>query len=253
MGVESKKTLPLRLKDLSFSYENKEAIKGLSLDVQSGALIALLGPNGSGKSTALKVASGILEPSSGEVLLWGKPITSFKGQERAKLISYMPQNLPSALPFTVTELSQMGRYPYGKSTQNQGQSLSILSALKTVGLLEKANTPVAELSGGEKRRVFIALALVQGSGTLLLDEPLANLDIKYQLELIKLLKGITAKGEASVVMALHDITTALSFDYVFVMKDGLLYAEGTPHETITKKLLREVFEVEAKELLLPVL
>ena len=243
---------PLSIIDASFSYsgggpgETARARKGFSLagfslTIDNGELTALIGPNGSGKSTTLKLASGILTPESGEALLWGRPVGTYSGSERARLLSYMPQTLHAAIPFTVIELAEMGLYPYSVAP-----SLTPERALDIVGLASKADCPLYELSGGEKRRAYVAMMLVQGAGVLLLDEPLANLDIKYQQGLIELLRKIVSTGEASVVMALHDIPVALHFDRVVVLRDGAVFADGPPREVLTPELLSEVFGVDVE-------
>jgi iron complex transport system ATP-binding protein len=235
----------LELKDIDFSYGNTKIISSLSLSLRNGELAAIIGPNGSGKSTALKIASGILAPNKGQALLWNKDVNLYPSRERAKLVSYLPQHLELSVPFTTLELAGMGRYPY-----NDPPRLSPTDALSIVGLSGKAEQAIGALSGGERQRAFIAMMLVQGSGALLLDEPLANLDIKYQIELVKLLKAIVAKGDATCLMALHDITTAMHFDRVFILKNGSLHSSGAPREIITPELLSEVFEVTKEDLLM---
>ena len=231
----------LDLRDVFFSYDSTGFIKDLSISVNSGEFIGLIGANGSGKSTILKLAAGILKPGSGEITLWGKPVHQYRGKDRAKLISYLPQMLDINVPFRVKELVSMGLYPYDIPPE-----LSTEGALEVVGLTEKADSFISELSGGERRRVFIAMTLLQGAGILLLDEPLANLDIKYQIELIRLLRGLRNTKDISIVMALHDINMAFQFDYVYVIKEGKLIASGVPHKIITDELLRDAFDIDVK-------
>ncbi|MBI3814472.1 MAG: ABC transporter ATP-binding protein [Nitrospinae bacterium] len=228
----------LDLCNVSFSYNRSEFIKGLSVSIGSGEFVALLGANGSGKSTILKLSAGILKPRSGEINLWGKPLHLYHGKERAKLISYLPQMLDINLPFTVKELVNMGRYPY-----DIPPDLSLEEAMEMVGLIEKADSLVTELSGGERRRVFIAMTLLQGAGILLLDEPLANLDIKYQIELIRLLKGLRDKKGISIIMALHDINMAFYFEKVLLVKSGKMLGMGSPESVFKGDILKEVFDI----------
>ncbi len=232
----------LEISGVSYRYGATNAVSELDLALTNGELAALIGPNGSGKSTALKLGCGILKPTCGEVRLWGKPIGEFKGFDRAKLISYMPQMINVSAPFRVNELVEMGRYPY-----SIGSAHTVDEALELVGLIEKRRAYLAELSGGELRRAFIAMMLVQGAGVLLLDEPLANLDIKYQVELIRILGEIVAAGEFSVLMALHDLNTVRHFESVSVIKNGSLHSRGTPEAILTAGLIEEVFEVDAND------
>jgi iron complex transport system ATP-binding protein len=232
----------LELDGICFSYEkNSPFIRDLAFSVGEGDFIGLLGANGSGKSTILKLASGILKPSSGSLILWGKELLAEKGKDRAKLISYLPQTLDVNLPFTIKELVNMGLYPY-----EIPPAMDADDALDMVGLRSKANARLTDLSGGERRRVFIAMTLLQGAGLLLLDEPLANLDIKYQIELMKLLKHLRETRKLSVVMALHDINMAMQFDNVILVKSGGIIGSGKPEDVLTRDLVKQAFDVDVK-------
>ncbi len=232
-------TMILELREVAFSYRSGTAlVKDLSFAVGEGEFIGLLGANGSGKSTMLKLCCGILKPSRGNVLLWGKPLHSYKNRDRAKLISYLPQALGPGVPFTVKELVSMGLYPY-----DIPPSMTAEDALDMVGLIDKADSYLTDLSGGEMRRTFIAMTLLQGAGLLLLDEPLANLDVRYQAELLMLLKKLREERKISVVMALHDINMAFQFAKVMLIKGGVMLGIGDPSEVLTDTNLREAFEI----------
>ena len=229
----------LELSDVSYSYRRQSPlISSISLSVGQGEFIGLLGANGSGKSTILKLGSGILRPQGGEVLLWSKPLNTYRNRDRAKLISYLPQTLDITVPFTVRELVAMGLYPY-----DIPPVMGVDSALEIVGLLEKGQAHLTDLSGGERRRTFIAMTLVQGAGLLMLDEPLANLDIKYQFEILKLLRELKLAKDISIIMALHDINIALQFDKVLLIKEGKLLGCGSPESVLTKDRLKDAFDV----------
>ena len=230
----------LQFDKVSFLYKkDKEFIHELSFAVGDREFIGLLGANGSGKSTILKLASGILNPSNGSIRLWGKPIQSFRYKDRAKLLSYLPQLLDMNVPFRVRELVAMGLYPYDIIPE-----MTLSEALEMVGLEGKADLYIRNLSGGERRRAFIAMTLLQGAGLLLLDEPLANLDIKYQIEVIKLLKELKEKKNISIIMALHDINMALQFEKVMLIKDGKVLGMGNPEIVLSRDLLKEAFDVD---------
>ncbi len=229
----------LELENISFSYnKNKSFIQNFTLSIRDGEFIGLLGANGSGKSTILRLASGILKPYEGNIRLWGKPLHSYKNKDRAKLLCYLPQLLDINVPFRVKELVAMGLYPYDIMPE-----ITIDDALELVGLTGKSDSYITHLSGGERRRVFIAMTLLQGAGILLLDEPLANLDIKYQLEIQKLLRELKEKNNISIIMALHDINMALQFEKVILIKNGNIIQSGQPETVLTKPLLREAFDV----------
>jgi iron complex transport system ATP-binding protein len=234
------KNIILEFNRVMFSYErNKQFINDLSFTIYDTEFIGLLGANGSGKSTILKLASGILNPSNGLIRLWGKPIKSFRHKDRAKLLSYLPQSFDINIPFRVRELVAMGLYPYDIIPQT-----GLYEALEMVGLSEKSDFYIKDLSGGEKRRAFIAMTLLQGAGLLLLDEPLANLDIKYQAELIRLLRELKEKRNISIIMALHDINLAFQFEKVMLIKEGKLLSTGNPQEALKKETLAEAFDVD---------
>ena len=230
----------LEIKGADFSYEkDKPFIKDISLSVDNREFIGLLGPNGSGKSTLLKIASGILRPTRGTVDLWGKEIHDYSNRDRAKLLSYLPQLLDMSIPFTVREFVGMGMYPYDTLPE-----LTVDDAIEMVGLSGYAETLTTNLSGGERRRVYIAMTLLQGAGLVLLDEPLANLDIKYQIELLRLLKDLREKRDIALIMALHDINIAFQFDRIVMIKEGRILGSGTPDEVLTTERLKEAFDVE---------
>ena len=225
----------------SRTRRDRPFINELSFAVREGDFIGLLGANGSGKSTIMKLASGLLKPSSGGISLWGKSLYAIKHKDRAKLISYLPQTLDISVPFTIKELVGMGLYPY-----DIPPALTVDEALDMVGLTGKANARLTDLSGGERRRTFIAMTLLQGAGLLLLDEPLANLDIKYQIELVKLLKSLRAGRNIAVVMALHDINIALQFEQVILIKDGSIIGSGRPADVLTRSVLKQAFDVDVE-------
>ena len=236
------KSAILEFKQVDFYYEREKSfISNMSFSVNNGEFIGLLGANGSGKSTILKLASGILKTSDGRINLWNKSILFYKNKDRAKLLSYLPQILDMNIPFTVKELVSMGLYPYDIPPE-----LTVDEALEMVGLADKAESLIINLSGGERRRVYIAMTLLQGAGLVLLDEPLANLDIKYQIELLKLLKELQKKREIAVLMALHDINIALQFEKIILIKEGKVLSIGKPEAVLTEDLLKQAFDVEVE-------
>lgn len=229
----------LELDHVRFGYEKgHHLIQDLSLSVGNSEFIGLLGPNGSGKSTILKLAGGILRPSSGSIRLWEKPLHLYHNRDRAKLLCYLPQLLDIHVPFRVRELASMGLYPY-----DIAPAMSVEEAIEIVGLTEKRDAYLTQLSGGERRRAFIAMTLIQGAGLLLLDEPLANLDIKYQIEFVRLLRDLREETGISIIMALHDINVALQFEKVVLIKGGSIISTGRPEAVLTGEALREAFDV----------
>lgn len=237
----SSRNIPvIEFERVSFGYSEKNfLIKDMDITVMSSQFIGLLGANGSGKSTILKLLSGFLKPQSGMVRLWGRDLNSYKNKDRAKLICYLPQVLDMNVPFKVRELVSMGLYPYEIMPE-----ITVKDALEMVGLGDKADLNITNLSGGERRRAFIAMTLLQGAGILLLDEPLANLDIKYQVELLRMLEDLRNKKGMTIIMALHDINMALRFEKIILIKSGQILRSGTPETTLTSETIQEAFDVE---------
>ena len=229
----------LQFNDVRFMYsKNIKFIDGLTFSLDDGEFIGLLGANGSGKSTILKLACGILSPPQGSVSLWEKPLKAYRNKDRAKLLCYLPQLLDIHVPFKVRELVSMGLYPY-----DIPPGITVNEALELVGLSDKSDVFMTNLSGGERRRTFIAMTLLQEAGLILLDEPLANLDIKYQLELLRLLKDLQEKKNISIIMALHDINIAMHLSKVMLIKEGKILNIGSPEDVLTRDLLKEAFDV----------
>jgi ABC-type cobalamin/Fe3+-siderophores transport system ATPase subunit len=229
----------LELNDVSFGYPGGgPVVRGLSCSVREREIIGLLGANGSGKSTMLKLAAGMLRPAAGALSLWNKPLASYRNRDRAKLLCYFPQHLDVTVPFTVREIVGMGLYPY-----DIPPAMTVDEAMEMVGVADKADSTVTTLSGGERRRVFLAMTLIQGAGILLLDEPLANLDIRYQIEFLKLIRTLRDTRGIAVLMALHDINLALQFEKVIVIKDGSVLSAGAPDNVLTAEMIRRAFDV----------
>ena len=229
----------LEFERVAFTYQrDHDFINDLTFSIANGEFIGLLGANGSGKSTILKLASGILAPSHGSIKLWGRPLQSYKNKDKAKLLCYLPQLLDINVPFKVCELVGMGLYPYDILPD-----MTVTESLEMVGLVEKSESYIKDLSGGEKRRAFLAMTLLQGAGLVLLDEPLANLDIKYQIEIMRLLRKLQDKKHISVIMALHDINMAFQFERVMVIKDGRIAGMGNPEIVLSGDLLKKAFDV----------
>lgn len=224
---------------VSYSYGPKRFMEEISFPVAKGEVVGLMGANGAGKSTILKLAAGLLTPQSGKVLVEKQAISSYSGKERAKLVAYLPQILDLHVPFRVGELVRMGEYP-----QEGSQAFSVDEALQIVGLQGKERTHLAELSGGERRRAYIAMTLVQGARVLLMDEPLASLDIKYQFDLYRLLKDIAREKGVSVLMSLHDIGMGALLDRLILVKEGRMLAQGDPASVLTDAIVQEAYDLK---------
>ncbi|AJY68359.1 hypothetical protein RW64_01475 [Geobacter sulfurreducens] len=233
----------LEFSKVRFSFGEAEFIRNIGFTIRPGELVGLMGPNGAGKSTLLKLAAGILSPQNGKVLIEGREVRSYSGKERAQRLAYLPQILDMHAPFRVGELVRMGEYSY-----LQKQHFTIDEALEMVGLTDKSNVFLGDLSGGERRRAYVAMTLVQGGRLLLLDEPLANLDLKFQIELIRLLRRICHTNGISVLLSLHDIALGHQLDRVIMVKNGNLIAEGVPAEVLSNETIQVAYDLELTDI-----
>jgi iron complex transport system ATP-binding protein len=240
----------LRAADVTFSYGRGQRVvlDGVSVTADRGTIVGLLGPNGSGKTTLLRVLGGLAAPVSGHVELEGRPLAAFARRDLARRIALVPQETQAAFDFTAIEMVLMGRYPHlGPFALEGPDDVRIArEALAATGTLAFENRRFGTLSGGEKQRVVIASALAQSSDLLLLDEPTASLDLRYQLEIMTLLRELNARQRATLVLCTHDLNLAAAVcDQIVLLKDGRVAARGVTSDTITAANIRDVYGVDA--------
>lgn len=234
----------LEVCDLGFSIENKKIIDNINLCIKENKFVGLIGPNGCGKSTLLKNIYRIYKPDKGAVYLNGVDIEKIKSKEVAKSMSVVFQENNHQFDFTVKEIVLMGRYAHkGLLDTDTKQDKEIaLDALKKVGLNDFYNRSFLSLSGGEKQRVLMARALTQDAKMIILDEPTNHLDIKYQLQIMDIIRDLKVTAFAAV----HDFNIASNYcDYLYVMEKGKIKYFGEPEEVLTSKVFEEVFEVKS--------
>lgn len=230
--------------NIQFCYNGTHILKDVSITIYEGEFISILGPNGSGKTTLIKVLTGIIKSQGVEVFLYEKPLHSYKKRDFARYVSFLPQNPPLSLPFSVRDIVMMGRSPYLRRFEmEQPKDKDVVErAMILMGIRHLAQRNIMELSGGEIRRVFIAQAVAQESNILFLDEPTANLDINYQVEIFKILKKFNEEMNKTVVLVTHDINHAARFaQKVVLLKDGKIVETGDPRIVINRKTLGSVF------------
>jgi iron complex transport system ATP-binding protein len=235
----------LEVKDLHFSYSSP-VLTAISFAVEAGQLLVVLGPNGSGKSTLIKIIIGILTPNRGEVRLDGKPLSSMRRKESAKLIGYVAQESAIRFPLTVMEFVLQGRFAQGRMIgfESDRDVLEAERAMELTGTAVFAARPVTQLSGGERQRVMLARALAIQPRVLVLDEPVANLDVSHQVKMLELVKRQTSEGAIGVVVT-HELNLAAEFaTHVLLMKSGEMIACGEPGDVMNERLLREVFDAD---------
>ena len=237
----------IKAKDLYFSYnKDKNFITNLSVEIEKGKITTILGPNGSGKSTLLSIFAGLNKPTSGEVSINGKSVKALKQKELAREIATVHQQNTVPSDITVKELVSYGRIPHKKYFQgnNESDDEIIEWAMKRTGLEKLKDKAVMSMSGGERQRAFIAMALAQKSEILFLDEPTTYLDIYHQVEILELVKELNEESNLTVVMVLHDINQAIKYsDNVIVMKSGQVISSGRSNEVINMDLLDKVYKI----------
>lgn len=233
----------VEVNNLTFRIQGQRLIESIGLDVREGELIGLIGPNGSGKSTLLKNIYRVLEPESGRIFLNGQDLFRMSVKETSRQMAVVSQESTVAFDFTVKETVMMGRNPHKRmfETDTKQDHEIVEQALSRVGLLHAANSSFYTLSGGERQRVQIARALAQEARVLILDEPTNHLDIRYQLQMMDLVKTLKLTSLA----ALHDLNIAAYYcDRIYVLKEGRIIVSGSPDEVMRPDLIRDVYGVE---------
>ncbi|MEG1310752.1 MAG: ABC transporter ATP-binding protein [Romboutsia sp.] len=225
--------------------DKTDILNGIDIDVSNKEFVGIIGPNGSGKSTFLKCIYRILKPSGGVIKINEVSIDKLSIKETAKKMAVVSQHNNYDFDFTVQDIVLMGRSPHKKMMERDSKAdYEIMhESLKKVGMLNFKDRIFSTLSGGEQQRIILARALSQKTSCLILDEPTNHLDIKYQLQLMNIVKNLNIE----VISAIHDLNIAAMYcDKIYVLKNGEIVNYGTPRDVLTKELIKEVYEVDAK-------
>ncbi len=221
-----------------------EILHGIDFTAGDRSLVGVIGPNGSGKSTLLKCIYRVLKPSEGAVFVDGQPLSEYRVRDSAKKIAVLAQHNFYNFEFTVQDVVLMGRAPHKRALERDSAAdfKIVHEAMERVGVASLRDRLFSTLSGGEQQRVLLARALAQQTPCLILDEPTNHLDIKYQLELLDLVRSL----DRTVIAAIHDLNIAAMYcDTIFVMQSGHIVAAGAPRDVLTRSLIRSVYEVDA--------
>ena len=244
-------TLPppsLAAERVSLTYGGTTIVAGLDLAVPERAFTALLGPNGSGKSTVLRALAGLLAPQKGAILLDGRSIAERPVKETARRIGILPQGPAAPEGLTVLDFVRQGRYPHRSlfGRWSRADEDACAQALRLTSLDALRDRPLDSLSGGQRQRAWIAMALAQETGILLLDEPTTFLDLAHQIELMELIASLVEERGTTVVAVLHDLNQAARYaDHMVFLKAGEIAAAGEPDRVVTAQLVEQVFGVAA--------
>ncbi|MGL4762009.1 MAG: ABC transporter ATP-binding protein [Sarcina sp.] len=237
----------LELKNISFSYGNKQILKNVGFTANTGEFVGILGVNGCGKTTLLKSINKINKISSGEILLGGDNVLDLKGDKIAKKIAYVPQMLGESYEVNVTEFLMMGRKPYVSWGFSDSDIEIVENTMKELNIDHLAQKGFNELSGGQKQKILIARALVQEADVYLLDEPISFLDIKNQIEVLKILKKLANERNKIVIVVIHDLNMAIKFaDKILLVKEGESFACGPTMDVLSSENIKSIYEVDVK-------
>lgn len=236
----------LKIEALTVSYGTRRVLTEISLEVNSGEVVALIGPNGAGKSTLVRAVSGIIPAQHGKVSMNGEDLLAQTTMQRARCLAVVPQAVSMPPAFTVWETVLIGRTPYlnflGQVSAKDEEIARL--ALERVDALDLAERRVGELSGGEQQRVLLARALAQSTPILLLDEPTSNLDLHYQVSFMETVSSLARQDNLAVLVALHDLNLAARYsDRVALLVDGGIKAAGTPRQVLTPDLISAVYHL----------
>ena len=232
--------------NISFTYETSLVFKDLSVSVQKQDFIGLIGPNGSGKSTLLKIMGGVLKADSGSILFKNSSVSKINKKLFAQSVSWVPQEHPMVFPFKVSEIIMMGRHPYLSAFSFESKEDYDITrrAMETTMTSQFADRYFNEISGGEKQRVMIASALAQNPEMMLLDEPTSALDLKYQIQILNILKNLNANHDMTLVIAMHDLNLASQFcNRLILLNEGEIVRDGTPEQVLEKNILEQVYGI----------
>ncbi|WP_150538687.1 ABC transporter ATP-binding protein [Actinobacillus vicugnae] len=235
------------IENATFKIPSRTLLHPISLRFEQGKVYGLIGHNGSGKSTLIKLLAKQNPYSSGKILFDQQELSLWSSREFAKQVAYLPQHLPQATNLTARELIAMGRYAwnglFGSNKQKDHEAIE--RALALTHTEKFADQLVDTLSGGERSRIWLAMLLAQQSKFLLLDEPLAALDIAHQVEVMELVKKLAHELNLGVIIVIHDINLAARYcDQLVALHSGKLLAQGDAFEIVNSSKLKQIYGIE---------
>ncbi len=221
-------------------------LHNVDVSLRPGHVYGLIGHNGSGKSSLTQLLARQQSPTSGTIRFNGTPLAEWSQRDFAKRVAYMAQQLPPATGLTVRELARLGRYPWhgalGRFSAQDRERVE--AALELAGMESLQERLVDTLSGGERQRAWLAMLIAQDSDCLLLDEPISELDVAYQVDVMDRVRRLSRERGLVVLAVLHDVNIATRFcDRIIALRAGTKIAEGTPHEVVDAEVLERIYGV----------
>ena len=247
MKIDNYDKQMLTVSNLSYRYQNDLVLQDVSFELQKGEYCAIIGPNGSGKTTLLNIISGALKKQEGEIFISGKKIEDHDIRSLAKKISAVPQRSEPVYHFSVFDMVMFGRHPYQTrwNSYNVEDENIVVDALKKTNLLSLKDRMTFQLSGGEFQRTLIARAIAQQAPLMLLDEPLANLDIPHQFEILEILSELNRTKQTTILMVIHDVSLAMqAIPKSLLLKNGQLTYFGDTQNVVKQHLISELFDLD---------
>ena len=233
--------------DVTLAHGERTVVHDAALRLRAGRVTALVGPNGSGKSTLLRAMARLHRPASGGISFPdGTDVHSLPSKELARRISLLAQNRPPLSGVSVRDVVEYGRHPHRGRWRagDENGAFIIERAMAVTGVLEFADRPIDALSGGQLQRVWLASCLAQDTPVLLLDEPTTYLDLRYQVEILDLVRDLADVHGVAVGIVLHDLDSAAAVaDDVVLLSEGRVVASGAPHDVFTAPLLSSVYGI----------
>lgn len=244
---EGKKKPAMEVRDVHFSYGKNKILKGASLTIEKGRITTIMGANGCGKSTLFSLMTKNLIPGKGKIFLKGKNINNLRLNEFARKVAIVHQYNTASDDITVERLISFGRTPHlGLMGAHKEEDEKYIEwAMEVTNVTQYRDRELSRLSGGQRQRVWIAMALAQGTETLFLDEPTTYLDIRYQIEILELVKKLNREYGMTIIMVLHDINQAIYFsDRIIGLCDGKVIVQGDPNEVITEQSIKALYGID---------
>lgn len=237
---------PIVIDNLSWSYGTKKILSNVHLKIERNRFYSIIGPNGSGKTTLLKNISKTLEPRKSTVFVDKQDIASMKPREMARKMANVPQNTHIDFEFSAMDIVMMGRSPYFRRFQSESpKDVEIVKeAMLATSTWHLKDKNINEISGGERQRVIVARALAQQTDIILLDEPISQLDIHHQIELMDTVRKLVRESKVTVIAVLHDLNIAAQYsDSMILVHEGQVVLGGTPEQVLTEENIKRVYQL----------